>query len=272
MEESLNIGIIGCGWLGFAAARKFKTITHQLSCLTSSIQKVDEFVINGIQPTVLDLNKNEDSDLFDWLEHKDIVLLAISPSKLNNYTEVISKIGKMLNGDQNMVFISSTSVYDATLTNADELSPLSPSARSGTVLIDTEKSLYKILQKRLTIIRMGGLVGKNRQPAKYLAGKKYVKGRKHPINFIHQEDAAYLIYHVIRYQIYGQIINGVSSIHPSKEVYYLRATQALELKSVHFDRADISQGKTVSNYKSLQLGMIYKYDNPLQFPELNTGR
>ncbi|MGB0933225.1 MAG: hypothetical protein ACPGU5_03020 [Lishizhenia sp.] len=268
MEEKVNIGIIGCGWLGLSAAKKIATIANEISCITSSHSRLDALIKNGIHPTVLDLNSNQDSDLFDWLEFKNVVLVAISPSKLEKYTETVSKIGKMLNGDQKMVFISSTSVYDDEVDIADELSPLSPSKRSGSTLINSEKELYKTLRQRLTIIRMGGLVGGERQPARYLAGKKNIKGKNHPINFIHQEDAAHLIFHVINYQIYGQIINGVAGKHPKKEAYYLFATGALRLKSVHFDYSDDTKGKTVSNYKSVQLGMVYRYSDPMKFPEL----
>lgn len=268
MEKELNIGIIGCGWLGLKAAQKLGSITSQLFCITSSNERIKTLENEGLQPTVLDLNSNDDSALFDWLEYKDVVVVAISPSKLTNYTSVISKVGKMLNGDQNMVFISSTSVYDDTFDVVDELSPLAPSIRSGSTLIDTEKELYKTLQNRLTILRMAGLVGADRQPVKYLAGKKEVKGRKHPINFIHQEDAAQLIFHVINYQLFGQIINGVAGEHPTKEKYYPFAAQVFNLPSMVFDNSDNSQGKTVSNYKSLQLGMVYRYNHPMKFPEL----
>lgn len=268
MEEKLNIGIIGCGWLGLKAAQKLGALTPYISCITSSKERIKELTDEGVTPTFLDLNDNDDSSLFDWLEYKDVVLVSISPSKLNNYTTVISKIGKMLNGEQKMVFVSSTSVYDNKYTVVDELSSLSPSKRSGSTLIDTEKALYKTLQKRLTILRMAGLVGGDRQPINYLAGKKNVKGRKHPINFIHQEDAAQLICHVLNYQIFGQIINGVAGQHPTKEKYYPFVAEVFNLPSVDFDLSDLSQGKIVSNYKSIQLGMVYRYNHPMQFPEL----
>lgn len=270
MDKNFNIGVIGCGWLGYKAAKKLLSFTNSISCITSSPNRIEDFSSFGIDATVLDLNGNDDAALFDWLEFKDVILVSISPSKLNHYTDVITKVGKMLNGDQKMVFISSTSVYDNSLDIVDEMSATSASKRSGTTLIDTEKNLYKILQKNLTIIRMGGLVGGNRQPAKYFAGKKEVEGGNERINFIHKEDAAYLITYVITHDIFGEIINGVCGGYPLKKDYYPFALKALKLEPVEFKpvKSGTSFGKIVSNFKSIQLGMVYKYDHPMKFPEL----
>lgn len=264
-----SIGIIGFGWLGKPTGVRLRIMNEKVSAITSSAKRLEEIEALGITATHIDLNTDYSADLFDWIEGKDVIVFAISPSKLDNYVDVVANIAAMLTDQQKMVFISSTSVYDDALKVVDETSPTSPSKRSGTTLIDAEAVLYKKLGKRVSIIRMGGLVGGDRQPAKYFAGKTNVKGGWHPTNFIHREDAVHLIFHVIMYELFGEIINGVCSSHVLKRDYYPHALEMLGMPGVTFDESDKSSGKIVSNYKSLQLGMWYKYENPMQFPELN---
>lgn len=263
-----RIGIIGFGWLGKPAGIRLRIMNDEVSCITSSPNRISDIESVGISATHIDLNADYSAELFDWLENKDVVLFAIPPSKLDNYVGVVENIAAMLTENQKMVFISSTSVYSDDQLVVDETSPLSPSKRSGTTLIDAEHVLYKKLGKRVTIIRMGGLVGDDRQPALYFAGKKDVKGGNEATNFIHREDAVHLIFHVIIYEIYGEIINGVCGGHTPRKIYYPFVLDLMKKETVAFDPTDKNKGKVVSNYKSLQLGMWYKYDNPMRFPEI----
>ncbi|MDX1447089.1 MAG: hypothetical protein R3333_12945, partial [Lishizhenia sp.] len=152
-----SIGIIGFGWLGKPTGVRLRIMNEKVSAITSSASRLEEIEAMGIAATHIDLNADYSADLFDWIEGKDVVVFAISPSKLENYVDVVANIAAMLNEEQKMVFISSTSVYDDNLKVVDETSPTSPSKRSGTTLIDAEKVLYQKLGKRLSIIRMGGL-------------------------------------------------------------------------------------------------------------------
>jgi NAD dependent epimerase/dehydratase family enzyme len=55
-------------------------------------------------------------------------------------------------------------------------------------LIQVENLLKNALGENVTILRCGGLMGAERIPAKYFAGKTINTGAI-PVNYVHQEDA-----------------------------------------------------------------------------------
>ena len=96
-----------------------------------------------------------------------------------------------------MLFISSTSVYGEENLIVTEETELNPDTESGKQLVQTEQLLQSNLNFKTTILRFGGLIGEDRHPIKFLAGRKNIENPNAPINLIHQDDCIGIIMEIL---------------------------------------------------------------------------
>jgi len=257
-------GVIGCGWLGLPFAKYSIKIGDKVIGSTTSKEKVQILRDAGISPVLLSTNSNDKLDnLFTSCNY---ILLNIPPSNLKeNYAKEMLTLSQQFNSEAKVIFISSTSVYADKNQDATESDKLDGQGRSAPYIIEVEKILQQKLNERLTIIRMAGLVGGERHPAKYMSGKTYENG-KDKINLIHLEDCIGLINEVVQQNYFGEIINGCSTDHPRKMDYYTWAAKKMNVTPPIFQEKE-GTWKEVSNNKSkISLKYSYKYESPFDFP------
>ena len=70
-----------------------------------------------------------------------------------------------------------------------------------------------------TIIRLGGLIGEDRNPIFNLIDKE-IKNPKGKVNFVHKIDALNGIISVINDKNINGIFNLISPHHPTREIFY----------------------------------------------------
>ena len=134
----------------------------------------------------------------------------------------------------NVLLISSTSVYGDAEGKITEKTQPNPSTNSGIQLLEVE-SLYKNeFSLSTTIIRFGGLIGKDRHPVYHLSGKKKSNG-KELVNLIHLNDCIHMIKTVIKNGYWNELFNGVYPFHPTKEDYYCEEAQKRGISSPIFN-------------------------------------
>lgn len=257
-------GIIGCGWLGLPFAKQLIENGAQVIGSTTSPEKMEVLRAYGISPVLLSLSEgNIPQHSFDECDH---ILLNIPPSSLKeNYANQLLKLSSQFKPESKIIFISSTSVYSDNNQIATEQDELDGDGRNAPYIIQAEKKLIEKLQKRLTIIRMAGLVGGNRNPVKFMSGKKYENG-KNIINLIHLDDCIGLINKVEHENYFGEIINGCTSEHPTKMDYYTWAAEQINVLPPIF-KDNEGKWKEISNKKSTcSLQYQYKYGSPFDFP------
>ena len=257
-------GVIGCGWLGMPFAKKLVSQGAYVIGTTTSRDKIALLESNQIQPKLL-----RQSDFYkewDALSTLDYVLLNIPPSQFKtSYAEAMSNIVKQLNHRCKVIFISSTSVYPNNDTTVDEKSPATGTGRNGQYVAQAEQALRNIKTDQITILRLAGLVGGDRHPAKYMQGKD-IGGANNPVNLVHQSDCITAINAVQQKDCWGETVNICVSDHPQKKVYYKHVAESLNLDTISFNTSPQSY-KIVSNQHSKSLlDMEYKYDSPFDFP------
>ncbi|MDG0974233.1 MAG: NAD(P)-binding domain-containing protein [Crocinitomicaceae bacterium] len=262
MKKIERIGIVGCGWLGATLAEFYLEKGLVVYGTTRTPSKAEQLTQKGVHMHLL----NDFTDDLTWLDSVDILVLNIPPSSLGaEYPCFMAHIVRFIGGKTNVIFISSTSVYDNQNRIVDEkTTEVGDSARGKTVYA-AEQELNSLLGTRLTILRMAGLVGNNRHPVKFMTGKNY-PGKSEPINLIHLEDCIGLIDAVIENACWGETINGCAGEHPEKGEYYRWAAEKLDLTAPIFT-TEKTTFKIISNEKSSNLlGYIYRYNNPFGFP------
>ncbi|PKR82125.1 hypothetical protein CW751_01955 [Brumimicrobium salinarum] len=242
--KNKTFGVVGCGWLGLSIAEKWVNDGYVVHGTTTTPEKLKLLNSKGIESHFL-TNQVKPED-FTWLKKLDFLLLCVPPSTLKEeYANFLVDVARRIPAEAKIIMISSTSVYANKNQIAIETDELDGTSRSAPHVIAAEKALKDLFQKRLTIIRMSGLVGKQRHPAKYMSGKE-VSGGNEPVNLIHLQDCIGVIEHVIKNNSWNTSINASTPHHPSKKEYYTSITEALNIPAPQFNGKP-QKGKTISN-------------------------
>ena len=267
--KNKQISILGCGWLGLPLAKYFTAKGFKVKGSTTSKEKINLLKSNNITPYVFTLGEeNNDSKYLDFLNKSAVVFINIPP-KLEDDVETIYKnqikvLFPFISDNQHVVFISSTSVYQNTNNWVTEDLELYPEKSSGKAILALEDLLQKELKQRLTIIRFSGLVGPERLPGKFLAGKKELSNRNGLVNVIHQTDCIRLIFEVVNKNCWGEIINGCADKHPTREDYYTKAATKIGLEPPTFLKDSNLSFKKVCNKKGKTLlDFKYQFSDPM---------
>ena len=162
---------------------------------------------------------------------------------------------------KSIIYTSSTSVYpelNREMTEDDEV-------LENHALIKVE-NLLKNLPQNVTILRCGGLMGGERIPAKYFAGKIINTG-KIPVNYVHQKDVIQIITMILEKGFWNETFNVVSPEHPLREEIYLKNCIDLGFeKPIFEDPTEQIPYKIISPQKLiLRTDYEFKYRNPLDF-------
>ena len=258
-----NISILGCGWLGLPLAKALIGNGFLVNGSTTSTDKLALLENAGITPFLIELGEmgiNGNADQF--LEESRILIINIPPKLRGNSTEnFVSKIENFLpfiekSGIKKVLFVSSTSVFsDEDKVVTEETLP-NPNTESGKQLLQCEKLLQDNSHFETTILRFGGLIGEDRNPIHFLAGRSNIENPDAPINLIHQEDCIGIILKIIDRNCWGETFNAVAPFHPNREEYYSQKAKENKLELPIFDYSKPSVGKTILSDK---LEFVLKY-------------
>ena len=111
---------------------------------------------------------------------------------------------------------------------------------------------------KTTVVRFGGLLGEDRHPIHFLAGRKNIENPEAPINLIHQEDCIGIIEAIVKQECWNEIFNAVAPFHPTRKEYYTQKALEQNLPLPEFDQTKTSIGKTILSNK-LGITLDYKF-------------
>jgi nucleoside-diphosphate-sugar epimerase len=255
-----SVTIIGCGWLGKALGKAFIEKGISVKGTTTTPQKLEELREMGISPFLFQ------SDLLNNIVltelGSDVVVVTVPPSKRGQENDSLAMHQRLIEqlkslGNPPLCYTSSTSAYpdeDRVFTEQDILP-------EGLML--NIENLYQSAFPECTILRLGGLFGPERNPARFFSGKKIVPRPFAAINMTHQIDAAQALLAIM---ISGKsgIYNVVSPEHPTRVDFYTRAALASGMEVPDFDLTDLPKGKIVSSSKLIrEIGYTFQCGNPL---------
>jgi nucleoside-diphosphate-sugar epimerase len=256
-----QISILGCGWLGFPLAKALLKKDFLIKGSTTSSNKLSVLENSEIQPFLIALSEDKiTGDLNSFLENSKILIIDVPPKLRGSGTEnFVYKIKNLIpfiekSSVENVLFISSTSVYGEDNLVVTEEMELNPDTEGGKQLVATEQLLQSNSNFKTTILRFGGLIGEDRHPIKFLAGRKNIENPNAPINLIHREDCIGIILKIIELAQNNQLewnetFNAVSPFHPSRKEYYTQKAIELNLDLPEFNSENLTFGKTISSSK-----------------------
>jgi nucleoside-diphosphate-sugar epimerase len=142
-----------------------------------------------------------------------------------------------------------------------EETELNPDTESGRQLLEVEQLLQSNPNFKTTILRFGGLIGEDRHPIKFLAGKTNLDNPNSPINLIHQDDCIGIIQKIIELNSWNETFNAVTPFHASRKEYYTQKAADLNLALPEFNVENLSFGKTILSSK-IETILGYQFVKP----------
>jgi nucleoside-diphosphate-sugar epimerase len=258
------ITILGCGWFGLPLAKSLLSKGYNVKGSTTSATKLKTLKEAEIIPFQIQLNEQEIiGNISDFLHETDVLIIAIPPGLrkeilssemtfMNKMKTLIPYIEK--SGIQKVLFVSSTSVYGDRfpIVEYTESTQTHPDTESGRQLVLSEKLLQSNIHFKTSVIRFGGLLGEDRHPIKFLAGRTQIENPDGPVNLIQKEDCIGIIIKALDFACkdkWGETFNAVAPQHPTRKTYYQKKAQQFNLPLPNFVEDTKSKGKIISSKK-----------------------
>ncbi|WP_202702626.1 NAD(P)H-binding protein [Flavobacterium sp. UGB4466] len=268
-----QISILGCGWLGWPLAKKLIKEGHSVNGSTTSESKLTILKASGINPFLVALESEYVSNsITNFLAESEILIIDIPPKlreksaslptpserifvrKMKNLIPFIEK-----STVKKVLFVSSTAVYGNENTTITEDTLPNPETESGKQLLLAEALLQKNQNFAATILRFGGLIGEDRHPVKFLAGKENLENPDAPINLIHQNDCIAIIEAILNQAKWNEVFNAVAPFHPTREEYYTQKAKEHNLNPPKF-RTENSNIQKIISSKKMESVLNYQFE------------
>lgn len=271
-----KVAIVGLGWLGMPLALSLSARGWQVTGSKTTLDGVEAARMCGIDSYQLQLTPELicNSDDLDALLNVDALIITLPARRTgegdNFYLQAVQEIvdSALAHQISRIIFTSSTSVYGDGEGTVKENTPLAPVTASGRVLQQLELWLHDLPGTSVDILRLAGLVGPERHPGRFMAGKTDVAHGHHGVNLVHLEDVVSAITLLLQAPKGGHIYNLCAPIHPTREEFYSQMARQLNLTAPVFrEQSQPGHGKLVDGSRICnELGFEYQYPNPLVMP------
>ncbi|WP_433834429.1 SDR family oxidoreductase [Flavobacterium anhuiense] len=265
-----KISILGCGWLGLPLAKALIEKGNSVNGSTTSENKLSILEDAGINPFLLTVeSENISENIVHFLAESEILIIDIPPklravdpnAEKKTFVEKIRNLIPFIEKStiKKVLFISSTSVYGDDNDLVTEETIPNPDTESGRQLILAEKLLQENPNFETTILRFAGLIGEDRHPVKFLAGKENLENPDAPINLIHRNDCIRIIKEILSQSKWNEVFNAAAPFHPTREMYYTQEAKDQNLPLPKFSTKKSNIKKEISSIK-VEESLNFQFD------------
>lgn len=274
MGNKEEISIMGCGWLGMPLAERLSKAGYNVKGSTTTPHKLEELQEKGIRPYLLNLqDENLEREAFKEFLQAQVLVLNIPPHLRSDggegYLKQMHLLLEFLSDSpiSRILFVSSTSVYlDLNRVITEEDIVFTEEQQPDHMLLQSEKLFQQGEGWLTTVLRFGGLVGENRKPGRFLAGKKNVPNGDAPVNLIHLDDCLNILHRIIEADIWGQTFHACADKHPLRREFYHQAALSLGLTPPEFNDMDDTHFKLINSQKIKDaLSYNFLHPDPMSF-------
>lgn len=263
----MRISIIGCGWLGLPLGEHLAKAGHTVLGSTTREEKLPDLAATGIEGYLFKLEPMPSGKNFNALFDTDLLIVNIPPGRKRNPPEFYEEQVKYLHYliDQHkvpkVIFVSSTSYYPSTNAEVNVNTPYDFDRGSSRAVVQGEKQIAKI-KSSLLILRCGGLMGGDRIPGRWFAGKP-TKGAQTPVNYIHRDDLVAVIHQLSTAGSWDKpIMNLVNTAHPTRKAVHEAMAKKYGFAPPLWQDPALIPHKIVSSDLT---GFSLKYPSPLDY-------
>lgn len=258
-----NLCIIGCGWLGQFVGKELKTHFKKVYASYRSEPTESRLKQYGFYPFQLDLEKGNSDVPENVIKTTTHLIIAMPPFDRGNpesYGDKLLKTVSKFNPETHVIFTSSTGIYPQENCAFDE----NYNCSTGNILCHAERMLLSHFGEDLTVLRLGGLIGGQRHPIKFLSGKNMSNSGEEPINLIHRKDISRLIEHLFVLKLNPGILNVSYALDMDKRTYYDTIADKFGMPHPNWG-AEHPKQRIISTEKLQKLNGFDLIFNPLDF-------
>lgn len=267
-----TISVLGCGWLGLPLAEALPAKGFEVKGSVTAPEKHSLMRKMGIQPfrviVKADHIEVDDPCFFET----DLIILLIPPRRTDDVElRFPAQVGQVIRflkeyAVPRVLFVSSTSVYPEIPRLMREEDATAPDKASGRALIEAEKLLTGNQAFMTTVVRFGGLIGADRDPARFLTRQKEIADGSKPVNLIHRDDCIQIIMELVRQKVWGETFNACCPVHPTRREFYGKASEISGIPAPVFKEGHSTFGKIVDSSKLTErLNYSFIYKNPMDW-------
>lgn len=272
----MKILIIGCGYVGSAAARHWKEKNFSITVTTRSKDRIDE--LQKISDQVFFAEKYTPEFFASILDSHQAVLLCTAPNTHSplGYQEAYLDVAKALSEAlkenhivKKVFYTSSSRVYgDHSGATVDELTPPKADNPYSEILIKTEQTLLEAATatRNICVFRLSGIYGPERLISgrlKKLKGNAMQEDGEEIINLIHLNDIVNALEFALVHDMKG-VFNLCNDLHLSRKELYDRICSRENIPLIQLTPPQVKKDrKVVSNVKIKSMGFAFKENGQL---------
>jgi nucleoside-diphosphate-sugar epimerase len=264
----MKVSICGCGWLGLPLAKYLVSQGFDVYGSKTSLEaakQLESAGIHGIELTIPLEPLQISSDMKAFFS-TDLLVINVPPRRRTVQSdEYIASILSLSmaakdNGCKRIIFISTTSVYGSMQGEITESVQPNPDSESGMAHYKLEQQLRAIWGDDLVVLRLSGLIGPNRHPAKFLSGRTGIKSGNSQVNLIHLDDCIQAITSIIVKSPELKTLHLAAPFHPTREAYYTASALKVGLELPVFEEDLTPKGKVINSERTIKaLGLSLKH-------------
>lgn len=258
-----NVTIIGGGFIGKPLAIALKKLGINVQVILKTTKRVDDFEQLNIPTQIASVGE---SQIFEDEFNTNVLFVAYPlgarSGNSSDYTRHVEWLRCQFPSLQltQVILLSSTSVYPDGFGLMDENNLIRPTDY-GLIQLEFEEALFNLYNNKLTVFRLAGLIGAERLPGRFLAGRKDLPNPDSPVNMVHQEDVLRFLLAAVSKNVTGEIFNLCHDKHPTRSTYYNSEARHLGLEVPEFSNLQVPNPKVIDNTKSKQFfGLNYLHD------------
>ena len=246
-----KLAIIGYGWLGKRLSDYFSD-----NYTIYTVNRSDNSESNYIHFTI-DFDSDKEYQTNSDINNSDIVIICLPFSQRTELEILVRRfnnIEKYIGTYKGPVFLtSSTGIYPQEQKLIDETTYPDSELSSNMVYVE---NMIKKSFPQVNILRLGGLMGDNRQLKNYK-----ISNPEQAVNHIHYYDVCRIIETIINNHISSETFNVVAPQHPTKAEVI-----GIQNKQVNKHISETTQQRIISSEKSEKLlNFVYEKPDPRLF-------
>lgn len=261
-----KISILGAGWLGSSLALQLKTNGHELKVSTTTPEKMSFFNENDIESFIINVG-HETESIDNLFADTDILIITIPPGRTQNleenYTDKIKFVIPFIekHGIKQVIYTSSTTVYMSLKGIVNEETPIVPISEMDQQIFEIENLLLNNKNFNATILRLGGLIGEDRHPVRFIVKRENVDDANNPVNMVHRNDIIRFLEKITENEIPNDVFNIVAPINLNRRDFYTKEANKLGLSPLpeFTDNPNADMRKVSGEKISKKYGLDYLY-------------
>lgn len=266
-----TVAVLGCGWLGLPLAKHLLAQGHRVLGTTTSPEQLPLLTAQGIEAQLLQLGSDftaaDESRLTRLLSQVTTLVLNVPPraAVAGGYPQLLRPVHRAVAAArvQAVLFVSTTGVYPDEPRLMRETDAVSTRDAASDVLRTEGHFVPRYGQWKSTVVRLGGLMGPDRAPGRFLAGRQNLPQGDAPTNLLHLTDAVGVLSTIIDQNIWGHTLNVCAQSHPLRRDFYPAAATYIGLEPPTFQAGGTSSKLIDSSRLRSLVPYTFQHDDVL---------